>query len=300
MLSVCIPVHNKNITQLLIALRHQVPTVSDLVEILVLNDGSIEPIIDKGLTWDGIRVLSNEVPLGRSAARNQLVLQAKGPYILFLDSGTEIIKKDFLKHWLVEIEASKTMVYFGGSIYTSNPPEKNYQLRWKVGVARESQSFAHRKKYPTSFKTNNTVIHQRVFMSLKFEERLVQYGHEDTLYGFELSELGIRIHQVDNPVLNQLKDHNETFLNKTTAAVENLLLALECASSPNRFKQEVKLLQSYDRLKGWRMIFLLSFMETILLKSLRSRLLKGPKFLALPLYDLYKLLWLNKAVKSHG
>lgn len=295
MLSVGIPVHNKNITQLLSELFRQSEPFGALVEVLVFNDGSSSPVHDGLHLFPEVRVIYSQENVGRSAARNRLAKEAKGPFVLFLDSGSEIINPQFLKDWLTLLKEPKGLVYFGGSKYAQEPPDAAYQLRWRVGHARESKSLEYRTKNPTSFKTNNSVIHQQVLNALKFEERLIAYGHEDTLFGFELSQLGIEIHHVDNPVKNQIKDSNEAFLNKTKNAVENLLLARNLSSSPERFKHQVKLLKCYERIKAFHVQFLLTLLEKSLIRRLEKQLKQGNAFLLLQKFDLYKILLLHKA-----
>ena len=53
------------------------------------------------------------------------------------------------------------------------------------------------------------------FKKISFNERLSGYGHEDTLFGYELNKNNIQIHHIDNPVLNGHLDTNEAFLLKT-------------------------------------------------------------------------------------
>ena len=297
MLSVCIPVHNKNITQLLTELHRQFGSVSDLVELLVFDDGSSCSVHDGLQLFPGVRFIHSKENVGRSAARNRLVKEAKGPYVLFLDAGSEILNPRFLEGWISVLSKEKRLVYFGGSTYPTTPPEKSFQLRWRVSVARESKSWAFRKKYPTSFKTNNSVLHLQVFNTLKFDESLRAYGHEDTLFGFELSQNGMEVQQVNNPVMNQIKDSNEAFLKKTKSAVDNLILAEQRSSSPVRFRQYVKLLSVYEKIKAIRLEFLLTLLEKTIKVRIEKRLKDGDSFLILQRFDLYKLLLLHEALR---
>ena len=50
-----------------------------------------------------------------------------------------------------------------------------------------------------------------------FNPLISGYGHEDTLFGFELEQNGIVIRHIDNPVLNAHLDSNTQFLYKTDA-----------------------------------------------------------------------------------
>ena len=65
------------------------------------------------------------------------------------------------------------------------------------------------------------------FKKISFNERLSGYGHEDTLFGYELNKNNIQIHHIDNPVLNGHLDTNEAFLLKTEEGLGNLLKVWE-------------------------------------------------------------------------
>lgn len=300
MLSVCIPVHNTNITQLLMELSRQAKVFSGQVEIIVVNDGSTVPIIEKTAMLDYIRFFTHSMPLGRSAARNRLMFEAKGPYLLMLDAGSEVIQFNFIEAWLNVIEHEPTEVYYGGSQYPSRPDDESRYLRWKVSSIRESQPIEIRKKRATSFKTNNTVIHKSVFEKLQFDESMVGYGHEDTLFGFELTQLGIKVRQVDIPVMNQLKDTNESFMNKTDSAIENLVMASQKASSKVRFQQQVRLLKVYETFRKWRLLFLLDVLDKMMTNELRRQLVKPNKFMLVVKYDVYKLLRLRQLLNRQA
>lgn len=300
MLSVCIPVHNTNITQLLLELSRQAQVYSEQVEIIVVNDGSTMPIIEKTALLDHVKFFTHPMPLGRSAARNRLMLEAKGPYLLMLDAGSEIIQLNFIESWLNVIEHEPAEVYYGGSQYPTRPNDDSRYLRWKVSSIRESQPIEIRKKRDTSFKTNNTVINKSVFEKLQFDESIVGYGHEDTLFGFELNQLAIKVRQVDIPVMNQLKDTNEAFMNKTDAAIENLVIASQKASSRVRFQQQVRLFKTYETFRKWRLLFLLDVLGKKITKVLRRQLVKPNKFMLLLKYDVYKLLRLRQLIKGQA
>ena len=298
MLSVCIPVFNKNITRLLISLVNQAKTSEHPVEFLVLDDGSNVPIIDPFDGIEAIRVLVHPSNLGRSAARNTLLQEATGPYMLLLDAGSEIIASNFLADWIRFLLQHPGQVYYGGSIYDQKPSDSEFYLRWKVGTVRESVPFEIRKSRKTSFKTNNAVVHKSVLPLVQFDERLVNYGHEDTLYGFEVSQRNIEILQVNNPVKNIGLDTNVAFLNKTAQAMENLVLASTMASSKRAFIESVRVYKVYYRLKSLRLLWLLTIMDATLGKGFNWLLARGSRFFTIYLFDGVKLLALHRILKA--
>jgi len=298
MLSVCIPVYNRNISNLLEDLIEQSRCLDKISEIVVLNDGSELPIVNPQLTFENIRFLNNPTPLGRSAARNRLINEALGTYVLLLDAGAKLIHPDFLELWLQALEMSTEKVFYGGSVYTDSPPNKDFFVRWKVSICRESKSHQYRINNPTGFKTNNVVIHKSIAEKLRFNEKLTKYGHEDTLYGFELLQQNIRVIQVDNPVQNEISDTNTVFVKKTMDATENLVLAMEQATNEQAFVQHVRLLSKYRAIIKKGFVTILALCGLLLLTSLKRSLEKGMKVGLLFRFDLFKLLVLHRTMRK--
>jgi hypothetical protein len=82
------------------------------------------------------------------------------------------------------------VVVYGGRNYEAKPPkEKELFFRWWYGVNRETISVAEREVAPYhAFMTNNFLIPKQLFLSIKLDEKLKGYGHEDTLFGIELKK----------------------------------------------------------------------------------------------------------------
>ncbi|MBT7600641.1 MAG: glycosyltransferase family 2 protein [Anaerolineae bacterium] len=84
-ISVVIPVYNH---------AHRIGSAIDSVlaqsyqdyEILVVNDGSTDDLIEVLEKFGGIKLIDHETNLGRAAARNTGVLASNGEYIAFLDA----------------------------------------------------------------------------------------------------------------------------------------------------------------------------------------------------------------------
>lgn len=97
--SVIIPIYNvsKYLEEFLVSLQKQ--TFKD-IEIILINDGSTDgslEIIEKYiLSSSNMRVINNEKNIGAGYSRNIGLKNAKGKYIIFLDSD-DIVEEDFIK-----------------------------------------------------------------------------------------------------------------------------------------------------------------------------------------------------------
>ena len=57
---------------------------------------------------------------------------------------------------------------------------------------------------------------------IRFNEELKQYGHEDTLLGYQLKKAGIEVLHIDNGLYHEGLESNREFLVKTKLGIENL------------------------------------------------------------------------------
>jgi glycosyltransferase involved in cell wall biosynthesis len=294
MLSICIPAYHCNVDALLLALQNQLESLSSEAEIVVCDDCSPVPIITNSSEFPGLRVLRNSKNLGRARTRNLLVQAAQGQAILFLDGDSEIISSNFVSSWIEIAQNPSISVCYGGSIYQADPPPSSHFLRWKVSTLRESKTSAERNRNMGGFKTNNVLIRRSVFEKVTFNEQLIGYGHEDTLFGFEVHMNGYKTHHLDNPVKNAVLDSNEVFLAKTEEAIRNLSKCVEFASDPEAFIAHVRLLKVYAQLKKYYLLVLLRMTAFVCMPLLSKRLKSGHSFAIVFAFDCFKLFQLNR------
>ncbi|MDD4148952.1 MAG: hypothetical protein PHE33_02875 [Bacteroidales bacterium] len=151
-----------------------------------------------------------------------------------------------------------------------------------------------REKNPNkSFTTNNFLISKSVFDKIKFREFLKGYGHEDSLFGFELKQHNYIIFHIDNPVLHCGLENNEIFLSKTCKALENLILIQNNHEVNSAFINEVKLVKTYHKIKKCKLKFLIGFMFYTFEKPIKNHLIKSTNP-SLFLFDFYKLAYYSK------
>lgn len=268
-LSILIPVYNFEITKLVVDLRDLSIACDITFEIVCFDDGSKKLFKQKNRFVEGlehIRYKELSENVGRSAIRNQLAQAARYEYLLFMDCDSKVVADDFIKKYVAAL-APDTLVY-GGRVYADHPPkEKALLFHWHYGRSREQVDFRIRQAKPYhAFQTNNFLIPRRIFLDILFDENLRQYGHEDTLFGFELKNRRIKMLHIDNPLEHLGLETSAVFLEKTSKGIQNLL----------------KLNEAYP------------FIETKLLRAYRFCQKTGLKYPLAWLYQLNKQLVLRR------
>lgn len=258
MISVCIPVFNVDVRKLAESLISQAGGISS--EIILIDDGSGEKFRelnrdlvsrhDKQSRQGGrIRYYELGENIGRSAIRNRFPGYANNDHLLFLDCDSLIVSDTFLESYAETLRESPGRVICGGTIYDPEPPERNRRLHWKYGVRKISRPARIRKQNPNrSFMTNNFLVPAHVLKEIPFDERLSGYGHEDSLFGYELSRKGFEILHIDNPVMHGELESNRKFVDKTGEAVQNLVFITEILEDDPKFTDTITLLRTVRRL----------------------------------------------------
>jgi glycosyltransferase involved in cell wall biosynthesis len=289
LLSICIPIYNADICPLAIELHRQIQAFSSEVELLFLDDASDVFFQDKNRSVGQFSDYQ-ELPIniGRSKIRNAFLPFTKGTYLLFIDGDSKIIHPDFVKRYVECLRLKNTEVLIGASIYSEEIPERKQLLRWTYSRKRESKSFSERNLHPElGFKSNNFVILKSLFAKYSFDESLVTYGHEDTLFGYQLRIKGVSFQHIDNPVLNSNLDDNDQFLEKTKEALKNLLL-ISLKLQDTHFNKEHRLLSLSLSIEKNRLFRdACKLLGALSLPILTAFLKKG--YFTLWMFDLYRI-----------
>lgn len=290
MLSILIPVYNFDVRTLTYDLHNQAENLKIEYEIILLDDKSSADFKSKN---QELKKLSNltyiELPVnvGRSKIRNLLAGKSKFNNLIFMDCDSETENQNYIKNYLPYCKPN-TLVY-GGRTYKKKPPEdKALYLRWLYGQKREVVNAEIRSQNPNkSFMTNNFLISKQLFEQIKFDETITTYGHEDTIFGYELKKRGVKITHINNPLIHIGLETNEHFLRKTKQGIENLKYLSKKFESEADFFDDVKILKYYKIVKKFRLKFLVKFFFNTFSKLI-YRNLKG-KNPNLKLFDFYKL-----------
>lgn len=306
-LSILIPTYDFVCYPLVLALHGQAEALGIDYEILVAEDGSKQQ--DRVVA----NLKINELPhcrhlrrtenAGRAAIRNRLADEARGEWLLFLDSDAKVEKPDFLAAYLAAANAespephdtqaeravprrSNAPVIVGGLYHAPACADPARALRFRYErEADRSRSAARRSLKPyMEFSTFNFMIRSDIFRALRFDEQCHEYGYEDALFGLALQRRGIPILHIDNALLHTGLDTNAQFLGKTEAALRTLAALApelrECSRAHHLFA----------RLKRYALAPLLRAAFRLCGKPLRRHLEKST-WPSLRLFALYKLLY---------
>ncbi len=287
MLSILIPIFNYDVSRLVSDLKKQADAFEKPYEIICFDDCSKEEIkkLNRPLSdLSNVKLKELTEKSGRAKIRNQLAAEASFKYLLFLDCDLQIDKPDFIQHYINK--ASKGTVVCGGIAYADEKPQDSTFLRWHYGIKRESISAKERNLHPyKSFLSSNFLIDKETFQEIRFNEKISGYGHEDTLFGFELKIREIPVLHIDNAVVHIGLDDAPTFLAKSEQALKNLH-ALYVQHIPG-LNEEVKILKWHKKLKSMGLEKLISFFFSILKGAILQNLYaQNP---SLKLFDFYKL-----------
>lgn len=274
-LSVLIPVYNFDVRNLVETLRSQCRTAQIDYEIICIDDNSKESFRKSNevlkalsdITW-----IENEKNKGRSAIRNQLSEIARYPFMIFLDCDSTVDQKEFIQNYLQHLPTDKVLV--GGRRYENSPSSPACYLHWLYGSKREQRSEA-------GFQSNNFLIPKSLFQIIRFDEKILRYGHEDTIFGNELLAQQIPVVRINNPVIHSGLEDAATFLRKQEIAIENLI-SLE---KENRIDTKLQRTIGFIRKLGLPPLLLRLYHSQ---KDRLKKKLLGPKPSLLVL-DLYKI-----------
>jgi glycosyltransferase involved in cell wall biosynthesis len=252
-ISLLIPVFDYDIIALVHSMKDAMGKVPEFYEILIGDDGSSAEYRKKyrSLEEDNVKVISSKKNIGRAAIRNRLALEAKGDFLIFIDADVMLpgTAEAYMLKWLPFLNNSR--VICGGTLYhDSAPGDPDKLLRWKYGKWREQKSAVERNKHShRGFSTFNVLFEKSVFSKIRFNEELKQYGHEDTLLGFQLKKAGIDILHIDNGLMHEGLESNRDFLNKTKLGIENLSQLYDKVTDKKSFSETVLMLKIYYKLR---------------------------------------------------
>lgn len=226
MLSILIPTYNYDCTQLVADLQLQAEQMGIDYEIIVADDASpLHAYKEKNRAINELphcRLIELKENLGRARIRNRLADEAKYEWLLFMDADAEVISNRFIADYLTHTAAD---VVCGGLCHAETLPSPEVSLRYAYEKRADKKRAArYRTKKPyEQFITFCFMVRASLFHSIRFDERITEYGHEDTLFGIELERHKAKIHHIDNPMRQGGIETNAEFIEKTRAALRNLL-----------------------------------------------------------------------------
>ncbi|MDR3704913.1 MAG: glycosyltransferase [Paludibacteraceae bacterium] len=290
MLSILIPIYNYNCLELVKSLNKQALELDIKYEILAIDDCSSISFPDNR----EINLLDNctytelDKNIGRSCIRNRLADMAQYNNLLFIDCDSKIVSEYFLQRYLSFVK-EQNIVVCGGRLYASEPPsDKKLFLHWLYGSKREVIPAAKRQRNPYhSFMSNNFLISKMLFNQIRFNEKISTYGHEDSLFGYEIKKRNATIYHTDNPLIHTGLETASTILKKERDSIKNLILISENFVDKKELANDIKLLKyalkiDKSHLTGF-LVFIFNLFNNLICKNIQSN---SP---SLFLLDIYKL-----------
>ena len=286
MLSILIPVYNFDVREFVKELYKQASETESPFEILCYDDGSSSEFKRMNKEVSNLKNTTyKELPenIGRSRIRNLLADNARFEYLLFLDCDSRINHDDFIMKYCIN-KVSNAVLYGGRSYQKEPPKEKEKFLRWLYGVNRECiPASVRRQNSYKSFMTNNFLIPKHLFNDIRFEESLVGYGHEDTLFGYNLKLKKIPIAHIDNPLMHIGLETAEEFIRKTEEGLKNLSFL----ANNKLLDNDVRVLNYFNLAKRLGIIGLVLNLYLKQKKNILKNLLSTKPNLTL--FDMYKI-----------
>ena len=170
----------------------------------------------------------------------------------------------------------------GGLYHPVVIPSFDCTLRYKYEKrADKKRSAAIRSKSPYSnFSTFNFAIKRDLFLSIRFDENIKEYGYEDTLFGHQIKARGYIIEHIDNPLLHTGLESNRQYLEKIELSLGTLYAIREKIDT-------TPLLAAYRRLHSLGLVSFAAWWWRQAQQLLRKNLISEKP--SLFLLNLYKL-----------
>ena len=287
MISICIPIYNFNVVDLIVTIINQGEKSKKQYEVICIDDGSNKETLKlnaKINSYKSVNYLILKRNIGRSRIRNLFLENSNYENLLFIDCDCSIQSENFLEKYFEQLNNA---VVYGGRKHHDNPPKnKNKKLRWLYGIKKEDQNFNYRLKNPYhSFRSNNFLIKRTILSKIRFNEKIETYGHEDTLLSLELKKNKITIFQINNPVFHEGIEDNSVFLEKTKSAIKNLVLLEKNILDTS----SIKLIKTYHLINKLKLTWLIFPLSKPISKILERQLLSSRP--SLIIFDFYKLIY---------
>lgn len=280
-LSILIPVYNCRCAGLVRSLLRQkgLKMVDDW-EIVVADDGSTNDACIRDnrqiSTLPHCRYIERPINEGRVAIRNFLAANARYERLVFIDGDMALRAPDFVERYLETNPAS--VVYGGYNIEGRHPDNLRWLYEWKMAPF---HAVSVRLRHPyRDFHTSNYCIPRSVAVRYPLETTFTGYGYEDVAYGKLLSELGITVDHIDNPVAFYDFEGNGEYLDKIDESIRTLWAHRDQLSSYSR------LITLCRRLHWWRIDGCFLFFYRRYGRAIRRRIEQKPSLFWLKVYKI--------------
>jgi glycosyltransferase involved in cell wall biosynthesis len=222
-LSVLTPFHRHDPS----ALLERVANAPAGVEFILIDDGSASAALLAKIIGAAervaapVRVIVWGKNRGRAAARNRLLDEARGEYVLFLDADMIPDSPRFLSIWLGVLSTQRPLVAFGGLSVARAAADADTELHHNL-FARSDCALARARalKPAQSTASANLAVRRDFLAANPFDPRFTGWGFEDTDWALTAARR-VRILHIDNPATHAGLDDVRTLMRKSAEAGRN-------------------------------------------------------------------------------
>lgn len=272
-ISVCIPVYNFDVRELVFDLKKEINEKGIDAEIILIDDASEDQFktINRELRNEIKDFIFLEKNIGRSKIRNLFLKYAEGDYLLFLDCDAKIDSGNFLRNYLDELDKNDGVEVVYGNFKIS--PLYSDTLRNRYSVEREIFTQSRTDNFSV-FKTVNFIIKSETFSKFQFNEELIHYGYEDYVFAKKMELAKVKFSAINNPVIHIDETANDVFLDKTRTAIDSLY---QLSLNPENlvYIKDIKVFSTAQKLKKKNVASFFLFFYNILERKIIKNLLSG-------------------------
>ncbi len=236
-LSVLTPFHKDDPTRLLTRMRNAPAGV----EFILLDDGSGSAALLSNVVGAALKlgapatIIVRERNCGRAEARNRLVAEARGEYVLLLDADMLPDEPDFLQRWLHTASISAPNAAFGGLSLRHAKSTPATALHHHLFDRSDCRRAIDRARSPAQHTASANLLVRRDFLLANpFDRGFVGWGFEDTEWALRASAHSPIVH-IDNPATHIGLDDVETLLRKAKQAGPNFARLSQIHPAASRF-----------------------------------------------------------------
>ncbi len=204
-LSVLAPFYREDPSHLLRALDAEACGLDGAVELITLDDGSGDDTLAATVARcverlkSPTRLIRLPANVGRAKGRNRLAEEARGQWLLFLDSDMAPDSQHFLGAYLDLIEGAAPPVVCGGFSLHQAPDVPDHALHRHMALKSDCLPAAERNLAPEKHVfTSNLLVRRDVFEAVKFDEDFRGWGWEDVEWAMRVAR-DHPIAHIDNP-----------------------------------------------------------------------------------------------------
>jgi glycosyltransferase involved in cell wall biosynthesis len=197
------------------------------VEFVLVDDGSnsaallTNAVAAAAETTAPARIVVLSENCGRARARNRLIAEAKGEYVLFLDADMMPDAPTFLSVWLGIIRTQAPAVAFGGLSLDLTQRSRETALHFALSGTSDCHRARARARRPAqATATSNLLVRRSFLLTHPFDDSFSGWGFEDTDWALRVCR-EVEILHVDNPAAHVGLDSVETLIRKSAEAGPN-------------------------------------------------------------------------------